>query len=302
MKNVEIKGIISPILTPFNDDESINEAEFRAQINRLISAGIHGIFVGGTNGEAYALSEEEKYQLFSIAKDEIKGRVPLYAGTGCITTRDTIRESKKAIELGVDVLSIITPSFAACSQEELYRHYKEVADNVDSPIVLYNIPARTGNALAPQTVLRLAENCPNIVGAKDSSGNFDNMKQYIELTSHLGRPFAILSGNDSLILPALVFGGAGGIAGCSNVFPATLVKVYEEFNEGNFQKAAQAQDSIRILRNCFKFGNPNTIVKAATALLGFNVGLCRKPFCFLSDECITAIKKALSECNALGLN
>lgn len=302
MKSVDIKGIIPPILTPMHDDESLNEAELRHQVNRQIEAGVHGVFPGGTNGEAYALATAEKERLFEIVVDETKGRVPVYAGTGCVTTKETVALSKRAQALGVDVLSVITPSFAAASQDELYRHYMEVAAAVDLPIVLYNIPARTGNALAPATVARLAKEAPNIMGAKDSSGNFDNMKQYIELTGDLGKKFSVLSGNDSLILPALVFGGQGGVAGCANVFPRTMVEIYEAFMAGDFERAKKAQDSIRIFRNCFRFGNPNTIVKIAAGLLGNPVGPCRKPFCSLSAEGLEALKKTLKECEAHGLH
>lgn len=301
MKKVEIKGIIPPILTPMNDDESINEKELRVQVNREIDAGVHGIFPFGTNGEAYALSFEEKERVLDTVVQETNGRVPVYAGTGCATTRETVALSKRAKELGADVLSIITPYFAAASQDELYAHYMEVAEAVDLPIVLYNIPARAGNSLTPATVARLGKDTANIVGVKDSSGNFDNMKQYIEVTSGLGRDFAVLSGNDSLILPALVFGGHGGVAGCANVFPCTMVEIYEAFKAGDMERAKRVQDSIRIFRNCFKYGNPNTIVKIAAGLLGWNVGNCRKPFCSLSAEGMEQLKKTLEICKANGL-
>ena len=141
----EIKGIIVPILTPMHEDETVNYEELVNQIERLIAAGVHGIFVFGTNGEGYILDEEEKAEIIRVAVKTVNGRVPVYAGTGCVSTRDTIRMSRKAKELGADVLSIITPSFAAASQEELIRHFETVANAVDMPILLYNIPARTGN-------------------------------------------------------------------------------------------------------------------------------------------------------------
>ena len=170
MKQVEIKGIIPPIITPFNEDESINVQELRAQVNRLIAGGVHALFPFGTNGEGYILNGEEKKLVLETVIEETNGRVPIYAGTGCISTKETVAQSKMAMDMGADVLSIITPSFAAASQNELYEHYKAVAEAVDMPIVLYNIPARTGNALAPATVAKLAQ-IENIVGAKDSSGN-----------------------------------------------------------------------------------------------------------------------------------
>ena len=298
---VEIKGIIPPILTPMYDDETINEQELRHQVNRMIDAGVSGVFALGTNGEAYALSHKEKVQILRVVVDETKHRVPVYAGTGCPTTKETITLSKEAEEIGADVLSVIVPYFAAASQDELYAHYKAVAESVKLPVVLYNIPARTGNALAPATVARLAKDIPNVMGAKDSSGNFDNMKQYIELTTGIGKDFSVLSGNDSLILPALCFGGKGGIAGCANVFPRTMVEIYEAFAAGDFERAKKVQDSIRIFRNCFKYGNPNTIVKMAAGLLGDPVGPCRRPFSSITPEGLEALKKTLETCKANGM-
>lgn len=299
MKMVEIKGIIPPIVTPMNEDESINEAELRNQVNRQIKGGVHGLFPFGTNGEGYILNEKEKEQVLSIVIEETNGRVPVYAGTGCISTKDTIRQSQMAKSLGADVLSIITPSFAAASQNELYEHYKTVAEAVDMPIVLYNIPARTGNALAPATVAKLAK-IENIVGAKDSSGNFDNMLQYIEQTRDR-KDFAVLSGNDSLILWNLLAGGAGGIAGCANVFPEVMASIYNYFVAGDLENARKAQDSIRSFRACFKYGNPNTIVKTAVGLLGYPVGRCRAPFNQVPEEGIEALKKVLAENHEKGM-
>ena len=299
MKKVEIKGIIPPIVTPRNEDESVNEKELRNQVNRQIKGGIHGLFPFGTNGEGYILNEKEKEEVLSIVIDETKGRVPVYAGTGCISTKDTIRQSQMAESLGADVLSIITPSFAAASQNELYDHYKAVAEAVDMPIVLYNIPARTGNALAPATVAKLSK-IPNIVGAKDSSGNFDNMLQYIEQTRD-SKDFAVLSGNDSLILWNLLAGGTGGIAGCANVFPEVMASIYNYFAAGDLENARKAQDSIRSFRGCFKYGNPNTIVKTAVNLLGYPVGKCRAPFNQVPEEGIEALKKVLAENHEKGM-
>lgn len=296
---VEIKGIIPPILTPMNEDESINENELRRQVDRLIKAGVHGLFPFGTNGEGYILDEKEKELILSIVIDEAKGKVPIYAGTGCISTRDTVRQSKMAESLGADVLSIITPSFAAASQNEIYEHYRSVAEAVKLPIVLYNIPARTGNSIAPATVAKLSK-IDNIVGAKDSSGNFDNILQYIEQTRG-NKNFSVLSGNDSLILWTLLAGGTGGIAGCANVFPETMASIYDYFINGDIEKARVAQDSIRSFRGCFKYGNPNTIVKKAVELLGYPVGKCRAPFNCVPEEGIEALKKVLAENHEKGM-
>ena len=299
MKNRErIRGIIAPILTPMDEKEEVSEKELRNQINRLIENGIGGIFAFGTNGEGYILSEEEKEKILSIVIEETDRRVPVYAGTGCISTRDTIRLSKKAEEMGADVLSIITPSFAAVSQEELYEHYKAVAEEVHVPIVLYNIPARTGNALAPDTVKRLSE-IEQIVGVKDSSGNFDNMLQYIEKTREMD--FAVLSGNDSLILWNLLAGGTGGIAGCANVFPQNMAGIYQAFQEGNIEQARKYQDNIREFRSLFRYGNPNTVVKTAVELLGYPVGKCRRPFAEIVPEGMEKIREVLKKYEREGI-
>ncbi|MBU5478651.1 4-hydroxy-tetrahydrodipicolinate synthase [Eubacterium sp. MSJ-13] len=294
MKNIEIKGIIPPIITPMNDDESVNVIELRNQVNRLIDGGVHALFPFGTNGEGYILNDQEKEQVLRTVIEETNGRVPVYAGSGCISTKDTIRMSKMAESLGADVLSIITPSFAAASQNELYEHYKAVAKAVpDMPIVLYNIPARTGNALAPATVGKLAE-IDNIVGAKDSSGNFNNILEYISKTKASGN-FSVLSGNDALIIWNLLAGGTGGIAGCANLYPKTMSSIYELFVEGKIEEAKKANESIASFRACFKYGNPNTIVKTAVSLMGYPVGKCRAPFNQVPEEGIEAIKKVLKE-------
>lgn len=285
-----IKGIIPPILTPMYEDERVNYEELRNQVNRMIDAGAHGLFPFGTNGEAYALSNEEKMEILKAVVDEVKGRVPVYAGTGCITTKDTIELSVRAKEAGADILSIVSPYFAAISQNELYDHYKAVAEAVDLPIVLYNIPMRTGCNINPETVSALAD-IPNIVGAKDSSGKWENLSAYIELTKEKG--FSVLSGNDGLILQALQNGAVGGIAGCANVYPKNMVAIYENFVKGDMEAAQKAQDAIAPFRACFKYGNPNTITKTATGLLGYPVGKCRRPFCSLPQEGMEALKEVL---------
>ena len=184
MKTSDIKGIIPPVITPMNndDEQTVNHEALREQVERLLAGGVHGIFPMGTNGEAYALSFQEKEEILATVIDQVKGRVPVYAGTGCITTAETIRLSRRAEELGADALSIITPSFALASQKELYDHYVAVAKQVNIPIILYNIPPRTGNKLLPETVQALCRDVDVIVGAKDSSGDIENLKAYFGFT------------------------------------------------------------------------------------------------------------------------
>lgn len=292
------KGIIAAMVTSLHDDETLNEAEIRKQVNRQIAAGVDAVFCLGTNGEFYILSEEEKLSVMRIVIDEVGGRVPVYAGTGCTGTKATIDLSLKAKALGADVLSIISPYFAAISQKEIYLHYKAIADAVDLPIVMYNMPARTGNNIEPETAKELAK-IENIVGIKDSSGNWDNLRAYIEQTK--GMEFSVLSGNDSLILPTLKEGGAGGITAVANIYPETMVAIYQRFIQGDLAGAEEAQNSIAPIRSCFKFGNPNTVTKKATNLRGFPVGPCRAPFNYLSDEAINAIREVIAADEAKGM-
>lgn len=302
MKELEIKGIIPPIVTPMNADESVNIAELRNQVERQISAGVHGIFPFGTNGEAYILDIREKEEILEAVVDQVKGRVPVYAGAGCVSTRDTIYLSKRAEALGADALSIVTPYFALASQKELYDHYLAVAKEVDIPIVLYNIPARTGNKLLPETVEKLARDVDLILGAKDSSGDLDNLKAYIRVTRDIGKKFAVLAGNDGNILPCLKEGGAGGVAGRANLYPKTIASIYDHFVAGELEKAQASQDAILSLARVFPYGNPNTIIKKAVNLLGYPVGDCRRPFNYLCEEGIEELKKVLAENAALGLS
>ena len=293
----DIKGIIPPILTSMNNDaeQTVNHEELRRQVERLLSGGVHGLFPFGTNGEGYILSMKEKEEVLETVIDQVHGRVPVYAGTGCISTADTIRMSKRAEELGADVLSIITPSFAVASQKELYDHYVAVAKAVNVPIILYNIPPRTGNRLLPETVQALCRDVDVIVGAKDSSGDVENLKAYIRLTKELAKPTAILAGNDGAILTGLKEGGAGAVAGRANIWPATIAGIYNSFVEGDLESAQKAQDAIAVLQGVFKFGNPNTVIKKAVAELGYPVGECRRPFNYLCEEGVQALRKVLED-------
>ena len=301
MKNLEIKGIIPPVVTPMHADETVNTAELRNQVERQIQGGVHGIFPFGTNGEGYILSLKEKEEILEATVDQVAGRIPVYAGTGCISTKDTIYMSKRAEELGADALSIITPSFALASQKELYDHYVAVAKAVNIPIVLYNIPARTGNKLLPETVAKLAKDVDVILGAKDSSGDRENLKAYIQQTRDIGKDFSVLAGNDGNILFCLQEGGKGGIAGRANLWPKAVASVYDYFVAGELEKAEQAQQAIATIQRVFKYGNPNTIIKKAVNLLGYPVGECRKPFDYLCEEGIAELKAVLEETKAQGL-
>lgn len=280
------QGVVTPVLTALDENERFNPDAYKEFIDHLIKAGIHGIFPLGTNGEFYAFNQEEKLEIFKTAVEAVNGRVPVYAGTGCVTTKETIEFSKKVVDLGVDVLSVISPYFVSVTQDDIYRHFNSVAKSVNAPILMYNIPARTGNNIDYKTLKKLAEENNNIIGIKDSSGNFDNSLKYIENTTP---NISVMAGSDSLILWTLLAGGTGAISGCSNVFPELMVSIYEYWKQGDFDKANEAQKKIRDFRNVMQMGNPNSVVKRAALLRGHNVGPAREP-----SNCANAvIDKAL---------
>lgn len=287
----EAKGLITPVLTALDENEKFNPTAYKEFINMLIEAGVQGIFPLGTNGEFYAFNNEEKYEIIKTAVEAVNGRVPVYAGTGCVTTKETIEFSLKVKDLGVDCLSVISPYFVAVSQEDIYNHFSAVAKAVDMPMLLYNIPARTGNNIDFKTVKRLME-FENIIGIKDSSGNFDNTLKYIENTD---ARINVLAGSDSLILWTLMAGGTGAISGCSNVFPELMVSIYNYFVKGDIEKANEAQKKIRPFRNVMQMGNPNSVVKLATNLRGFNVGPARRPSNCTDTKIVEALKEVFKQ-------
>lgn len=293
-----IRGSIHALVTPFHDDESLNLDQMRRHAERAVEAGAHGVFCLGTNGEFFQQTPDERISVLESVVEAVAGRVPVYGGAGAVGTAETVRIAQRMEAAGADVLSVIAPYFAAASQEELYRHFATVAESVDLPVLIYNIPARTGNNIAPATVARLAE-IDNIAGVKDSSGNFDAILQDIELTDPSS--FAVLAGTDSLILPTLQAGGAGGITAVANVYPRTMVEIYELWAAGDLDGARTAQASIRNLRNLFSLGNPNTIVKAATNAAGEPVGPCRAPFNLLGEDAIARIAETVRADQAAGL-
>ncbi|MGC2977579.1 dihydrodipicolinate synthase family protein [Brevibacterium sp. FAM 25378] len=286
-----ISGILAAIATPFDEDENLVESALRAHVRRQLDAGIHGIFALGTNGEFYAQTPTERAEAARIVIDEVAGAVPVVIGAGGPTTKETVAIAKNAAAAGADALSIITPYFAAASQDEIAAHFRTVADSVDVPVIVYNIPARAGNAVAPATLEKLAE-IENITGVKDSSGNFDTILQYLERTDR--KTFDVISGNDSLILWTLLAGGAGGISGIANIYPQTMASIYDLFVAGDSEAARAAQDSIRPIRNCLALGNPNTVVKHAANARGFGLGPARAPFNALSAEAKSQVEATVA--------
>lgn len=266
-------GIIPAMVTPFDGEGKVNEAALRRLAGNMIEAGCHGIFVLGSNGEFFSLSNEEKIEIARIVVDEVDGRLPVYAGTGGNSTAETISLTKQMEEVGVTAVSVITPYFVKLSQEELKNHFELIAEAVNIPIILYDIPGMTGNPLAPSTVKELAK-VSNIVAIKDSSGSFDNVLKNLEAQ---GPEFTVLVGTDSLILPALMAGGGGAIAATANLLPKVVVSIYEKWSAGDLEDAELQQRKLRTIRNAFGKGTLPSVLKEAMNSAGLEVGQPRLP-------------------------
>ena len=289
------KGIIPAIVTPFTAAEEVNEQALRQLVRRVVKGGVHGVFALGTNGEFFSMSFAEKVRVAEVVVDEVGGKVPVYMGAGGITTRETIELAQAFEKAGVDALSVISPYFLPFTQPEIADHYTRLAAATALPIVLYNIPARTGTALNPGTVAQLAK-IPNIVGIKDSSGNIDNTLKYLN-----GTEFSVLAGTDSLILPVLMAGGHGAIAATANLLPEVVVSIYNHFQAGDFAKAQEAQSYLAPIRGLFASGTLPSVLKESLNLTGIPVGPARRPVAPISDSVRAELVKVLEGYAAAGL-
>src|SRR5476651_1660082 len=235
---MKIQGIIPPVATPMQANEDLDLPRLKWFLDHLITSGVHGVFVLGTNSEFYAMDEHEKQQVIATAVEHVRGRVPVYAGTGAESTREAIRLTKMAEREGANGVSVITPYFVLPSQQEIADHYRRIAENTSLPVMLYNNPATCGGVkIEVETVARLAE-IPNIRGIKDSSGDLQNTNEYIRVVPDR---FSVLQGRDTLIYQALIFGARGAVPATANVATRILVDIYESFQRGDHPAAKAAQ-------------------------------------------------------------
>lgn len=282
-------GIIPAMVTPLTRDDTINEPALRRLTNYLIAGGVHGVFAMGSQGEFWAFSAEEKRRAWEIVVEETNKRVPVYAGTAAITTRETIALTRLAEQIGVDAVSILTPFFISPNENELFEHYRAIATSTRLPILLYTNPARTGVKLSPNLVARLAQ-IENIVGIKDSSGDLELSAEYIRVAP---KQFSVLMGRDTLIYGGLLYGASGAIAATANVAPRLVVKIYECFKAGDLTGARRAQEELAPLRHAFAWGTFPVVIKEALDLMGMEGGPGRAPVGPLTSEQRERLKNVL---------
>jgi len=289
------KGIIPPMITPLDKDENVDKKAIGRVVNYLIKGGVHGLFPLGSTGEWYGLDFNQKREILETVIEENNKRLPIYAGTGATTTKETIHLTKLATEIGVDALSVITPVFITPNDQELFNHYQAIASSTDLPIILYNNPGRTGINLSVDLVVKLSK-INNIIGIKDSSGDMSQGAEYIRRTDD---DFSVLAGRDTLIYGFLAYGGKGAIAATANIVPQIVVKIYEEYQKGNYQEALQAQFQLAPLRIAFSLGSFPVVMKEGLNLLGLEVGSTLKPVQPLTEEAREKLREVLRSMQVL---
>ena len=284
------KGAGVALITPFYEDNSVNYEMLRTLVKRQIDGGTDAIIVCGTTGEPATMTEEEKLSVIKCVVDETAGQIPVIAGTGANCTQNVIDFSQKVEKLGVDGLLVVTPYYNKATQNGLNAHYAAIAGAVGLPIIMYNVPSRTGCNILPQTAARLGRNFENIVGIKEASGN---ISQVAKLKKLAGDDLDIYSGNDDQVIPILSLGGIGVISVLSNVMPAAVHDMVTKYLNGNIKSALDIQlKYLDLIEALFCEVNPIP-VKAAMKLLGYDVGGLRLPLTELEDANRARLKESM---------
>ena len=290
MKKVIFKGCATALVTPFTND-GINFEELRKLIEFQILEGIDGLVICGTTGESSTMSLAEKKSVIDFSVKVANGRVPIIAGTGGNNTADAVAMSKYAESVGADGLLLVTPYYNKTTQKGLIAHFSKIAESVNIPIILYNVPSRTGLNIEPETFLELSK-IPNVVAIKEASGNISQVAKIANLCND---ELTIYSGNDDQILPILSLGGLGVISVLSNVYPKFVHEMVMDYLTGNWQKATASQIySLPLINALFSEVNPIPI-KYALNKIGFNCGIPRLPLIELSDKNKERIDTLLKE-------
>lgn len=271
-----IKGVVVPIITPIDENELIDEAKMRDQVDYVIDGGVLGILAFGSNGEFYMLEEDEMERGLNIMLDQAKGRVPVYFGIGAISTKKCIRLAQMAKRNGAAGISVLQPMFLKPNEDELYYHFKAIADSViDLPMLLYNNPGRVGYTLSANLVERLATDCENIVGMKDTSGDITQTSEFIRRTRHLG--FKVFGGKDTLLYASMCHGAVGGVCTAANFMPELITDIYNKYVAGDIEGSLEAQFKLNPVRLSMDAGSFPVAAKDMANLRGRNVGKPYRP-------------------------
>jgi 4-hydroxy-tetrahydrodipicolinate synthase len=288
-------GIIPAMVTPLTTGDEINTHALRRLTSYLIEGGSHAVFATGSQGEFWAFSHDEKRLIWETVVDETAGRVPVYAGTAAVTTREAIALTRLAEQAGVNAVSVLTPYFISPTDKQLFDHYRAIAESSSLPVLLYTNPARTGIKVSVDLVGRLSE-VKNIVGIKDSSGDLELTAEYIRVAP---KSFSVLMGRDTLIHAALLYGAKGAIAATANVKPNLVAQIYDLFVAGDLEGSLRAQRALAPLRLAFGWGTFPVVIKEALDLMGMEAGPARAPVGPLPDDQRQRLRGVLQEMGLL---
>jgi 4-hydroxy-tetrahydrodipicolinate synthase len=285
------KGIYIPNITPFDKYGRIMYDAFEELIEYWIKGGVSGIVVNASTGEAPYLSREEKKQIIEFIKEKAGNKVKVYAGTGSMSTWETIRFTTDALESGAEAALITTPFFFKPNDGEIKQYFIDVLDAVDIPVILYNVPKFTGYSVNPKVVADIAEECNGLVAMKDSSGNPGNMAEVIRLC---GDKINCLSGSADMILPTLMLGGKGAIVAVGNIIPDESVNIVKAYKKNDLVGAGKNQSTVSYVNKVLVRELPQiAAIKEALNQIGFNAGVPRKPLIELSNDAKNIVRDAI---------
>ncbi len=300
-------GIIPPIITPFDENGRIDYPALAKMAVHLVDNGVHGLFPFGTTGEFYAVSDEEYVKALETVRDAVAGKtnrygkpIQLIAGCSHITTREVVRLIKLVEGVGgYDAVSVLTPMFVSQTQDELYAYYKTIADSTTMPVIMYNNLPKTNVTITPATAARLAKDCGNIIGVKDSTGDMTNTGEYLRLTMEERDHFNVMMGRDTLIYAALHYGCSGAVASCANVAPRVVADIYDKFMDGDWKGALDAQYRLAPLRIACGMGTFPEVIKEGLVLQGIPVGKCLEPIAELRPDEKEKLRQVLVDMNLI---
>jgi len=293
MNYVPLSGVIVPLVTPFHENGEVDYENLKKVVDFVISKGVNSVMVGGTTGEGFLLNLNERKKVLETVIEHVNARVAVIAHTGCIDTRSTVELSKHAVENRADFISVIVPFFYTLNDEQIYRHFAEVAQAVpETPILLYTFPGNSKNDISPQLLELLLQTIPNIKGIKSSNDDLVRFQEYVKIG---GEDFIACFGVDELMLGGLVFGSKAQISGNANSFPEPFIGLFKAFQAGDIPGARKYQEIINGIVKMHHAGATTAYFKATLKFRGINAGCVRSPMRELTSGEIEILRKEMMQ-------
>jgi len=286
----QMKGSLVPVVTPFHGGQ-FDEPRFVQLLEWQIESGSHGVVIAGTTGEPGALSLEEREHLIDVAVRTVRRRVPVIAGTGTTNNAETLRLTRFAKKAGADVSLVVVPYYVRPTQDGLYRHFRSIADQVDIPIIIYNIPGRTAVNMEPHTMAALARDCRNIIGVKEANKDFEHINRVLHVC---GRSFLVYSGIELLCFPVLAIGGAGYVSATGNVLPEDVARLYDLAATGKWDDARDLHYRLLPMNDALFLETNPVPVKTALGLMGKIDPEVRLPLAPMAHENVAKLKQVMT--------